>query len=45
VYAKHGLKALEEWLQRDGVRNITAVNASLKSARPWYDKLGISVSD
>jgi tagatose 1,6-diphosphate aldolase len=42
VYAKHGLKALEEWLQRDGVRNISAVNARLESACPWYTKLGIS---
>jgi tagatose 1,6-diphosphate aldolase len=38
VYAKHGLKALEEWLQREGVRNITAVNEAIRSARPWYDK-------
>ena len=45
VYAKHGLKALEEWLRLDGVRNIHAVNAGLQSARPWYAKLGISVTD
>jgi tagatose 1,6-diphosphate aldolase len=45
VYAKQGLKALEEWLQRDGVRNINAVNAAIQSARPWYAKLGISVTD
>ena len=42
VYAKHGLRALEEWLQREGVRNISAVNARLESACPWYTKLGIS---
>lgn len=42
VYAKHGLKALEDWLQRDGVRNISAVNASLTSACPWWTKLGIA---
>jgi tagatose 1,6-diphosphate aldolase len=41
VYAKQGLKGLEEWLQRDGVRNIKAVNAALQAARPWYEKLGI----
>jgi tagatose 1,6-diphosphate aldolase len=41
VYAKQGLKALEEWLRRDGVRNISAVNAAIESARPWYEKLGI----
>ena len=43
VYARQGLKALEEWLQRDGVRNIKAVNAGLQSACPWYAKLGISL--
>jgi tagatose 1,6-diphosphate aldolase len=41
IYARQGLKALEEWLQRDGVRNITAVNAAIQTARPWYTKLGI----
>src|ERR1039458_7416110 len=41
VYARQGLKAFEEWLRRDGVRNITAVNAGIQSARPWYEKLGI----
>ncbi len=45
VYARQGLKGLEEWLQRDGVRNIKAVNAGLEPARPWYDKLGISMAD
>jgi tagatose 1,6-diphosphate aldolase len=45
VYARQGLKGLEEWLQRDGVRNINAVNAGLTSARPWYAKLGISATD
>ena len=41
VYAKQGVKALEEWLQRDGVRNIQAVNAATQSAKPWWTKLGI----
>ena len=41
IFAKQGLKALEEWLRRDGVRNITAVNAALDSACPWYDKFGV----
>jgi tagatose 1,6-diphosphate aldolase len=45
VYARQGLKAFEEWLRRDGVRNITAVNAGIQSARPWYEKLGIKVTD
>jgi tagatose 1,6-diphosphate aldolase len=45
VYARQGLKGLEEWLQRDGVRNIQAVNAGLQAACPWYAKLGISIAD
>jgi len=42
VYAKQGVKALEDWLQREGVKNISAVNNAIQSARPWYAKLGIS---
>src|SRR5215471_1165567 len=34
VYAKQGLKALEEWLAREGVKNIEAVNADVQSAHP-----------
>ena len=45
IYGKQGLKALEEWLQREGVRNINAVNAAIQSAKPWYAKLGISAAD
>jgi len=40
VYAKHGVKALEEWLQKEGVKNIEAVNDAIRSAVPWYSKLG-----
>jgi tagatose 1,6-diphosphate aldolase len=43
IYAKQGLKALEEWLAHEGVKNINAVNAALQSARPWYEKLGVNV--
>ena len=43
VYAKQGAKALEDWLQREGVRNINAVNAAIQSATPWYAKLGAPV--
>ena len=43
VFAKQGAKALEEWLHRDGVRNINAVNDAIRSAHPWYAKLGIAV--
>ena len=44
VYAKQGLKALEDWLGDEGVKNIDAVNAAIKSAKPWYAKYGIAVS-
>jgi tagatose 1,6-diphosphate aldolase len=44
IYAKQGAKALEEWLQREGVRNINAVNDAIKSATPWYEKLGVAVA-
>ncbi len=43
VYAKQGVKALEEWLGREGVKNINSVNDAIRSATPWYNKLGISV--
>jgi tagatose 1,6-diphosphate aldolase len=40
VYAKSGAKALEDWLNDQGVKNINAVNAAIKSAKPWRTKLG-----
>jgi tagatose 1,6-diphosphate aldolase len=40
VYAKNGAKALEDWLNDQGVKNINAVNAAIKPAKPWYAKLG-----
>jgi tagatose 1,6-diphosphate aldolase len=43
IFAKQGVKALEEWLQREGVRNINAVNDAIKTATPWYAKMGIPV--
>jgi tagatose 1,6-diphosphate aldolase len=42
VYGKQGVKALEDWLSKDGVRNITAVNEAIKGAKPWYAKLGLA---
>jgi tagatose 1,6-diphosphate aldolase len=41
VYAKQGVRALEDWLQKEGVRNINAVNDAIQSAVPWYTKAGI----
>jgi tagatose 1,6-diphosphate aldolase len=43
VYAKSGVKALEDWLSKEGVKNINAVNAAIQSATPWYAKLGAAV--
>jgi tagatose 1,6-diphosphate aldolase len=40
VYARGGVKALEEWLETDGIRNIQAINEVLQLAKPWWDKLG-----
>ena len=41
VYAKQGVKALEDWLAGEGVRNINAVNEAIQSAKPWYAKAGV----
>ena len=41
IYAKEGVKALEDWLSNEGVKNINAVNGAIKSAKPWFAKLGI----
>jgi len=43
VYAKQGAKALEDWLQVEGVKNINAVNEAIKPAKPWQTKYGIAV--
>ncbi|HLG94292.1 MAG TPA: hypothetical protein VI546_05600, partial [candidate division Zixibacteria bacterium] len=42
VYAKQGLKALENWLADVGVKNIQALNERLKAATPWFKKFGAS---
>jgi tagatose 1,6-diphosphate aldolase len=41
IYAKQGAKALEDWLSTEGVKNIEAVNAATKTAKPWYLKAGV----
>lgn len=38
VYAKQGAKAFESWLEDQGVKNITNVNAALKAATPWHQR-------
>lgn len=42
IFAEKGLKAFEEWLNGEGVKNIENVNKSLKSATPWYSIYGVS---
>jgi tagatose 1,6-diphosphate aldolase len=44
IYARQGARALEEWLQKEGVRNINAVNDAIRSAVPWSVKAGVPVS-
>ena len=36
VYAKQGPKALEAWMNDQGVKNIDNVNSKLKAAKPWF---------
>jgi len=42
VYGKQGVKALEDWLSDQGVKNINAVNDAIKPAKPWQAKAGIA---
>ena len=42
VYAKQGLKALEDWLGTQGVANIKNVNTRLAAAKPCYSFYGAS---
>jgi tagatose 1,6-diphosphate aldolase len=42
VYAKQGVKALEDWLSNEGVKNIDAVNAAIKPAKSWKLKAGVA---
>jgi len=42
VYAKQGVKALEDWLNDQGVKNIRNVNERLKAANPWFSFYGAS---
>ncbi len=40
VYAKRGIKALEDWLADQGVKNIKNVNNRLGAAKPWFSFYG-----
>jgi tagatose 1,6-diphosphate aldolase len=41
IYGAKGVKALEDWLSTEGVKNINAVNDALGGAVPWTKKLGV----
>ncbi|MBV9304904.1 MAG: tagatose 1,6-diphosphate aldolase [Acidobacteriaceae bacterium] len=42
VYAKNGVKALEDWLADEGVKNINAVNDAIRSAKSWHAKYDVA---
>jgi tagatose 1,6-diphosphate aldolase len=42
IYAKQGIKALEDWLNDQGVKNIKNVNGRLTAAKPWFSFYGAS---
>src|ERR1700680_47237 len=44
VYGKQGVKALEDWLKDQGVKNIKNVNGRLTAAKPWFSFYGVSSS-
>jgi tagatose 1,6-diphosphate aldolase len=41
IYAKQGVKALEDWLSTEGVKNINSVNAAITTAKPWQLRAGV----
>ena len=43
VYGKQGLQVLEDWLATEGVKNINAVNESIKPATSVFARLGVGV--
>ncbi len=45
IYAKQGIKALEDWLLGEGVKNIKNVNDRLGAAKPWFGFYGASSAD
>lgn len=42
VYAKQGIKALEDWLSSEGVANIKNVNSRLTAAKSWFGFYGVT---
>jgi hypothetical protein len=48
IYATKGVKALENFLSTEGVKNVNAVNAALKTATPgsrsWWSTGALAIS-
>jgi tagatose 1,6-diphosphate aldolase len=44
IYATKGLKALEDFLSTEGVKNIQAVNHAITSAKSWRTKAGVAAA-
>lgn len=44
VYGKQGASALEDWLSKEGVKNIEAVNKAIQPAKPWRLKAGLATA-
>jgi tagatose 1,6-diphosphate aldolase len=42
IFVKQGPHALQDWLGREGVRNIENVNKCLGTATPWFDASGLT---
>src|SRR5579863_2242120 len=42
VYGKQGVKALEDWLNDQGVKNIKNVNGRLAAAKTWFSFYGVT---
>jgi tagatose 1,6-diphosphate aldolase len=42
IYATKGLKALEDFLSTDGIKNIEAVNQAITGAKSWKLKAGLA---
>jgi len=45
VYGRQGGQAFRQWLETEGVKNISNVNARLGAARPWYEFYGAKSAD
>ena len=45
VYAKQGGDAFRQWLESEGVKNISNVNERVKAAHPWFEFYGAKSAD